>query len=125
MVDDFSVPRPGRLDVTMDWTRDDSPVGFFLVPANTCTTIEEFNARTCDFVVRAEPSTVKPLLIATPDFNQGNYRWIIANFDGEQESVALEIVLSEGSCPALAGGGPEAPAREPEAAPTVRRFLHN
>jgi len=123
--EDFSVPRPGRLDVTMDWTNNDSPVGFFLVPANTCGTIEEFNARTCDFVIRSEPSTQKPRLISMSDFTQGNYRWIIANYAEEQESVALEIVLSEGSCPALAGGGPGASARDEEAVRPVRQFLPN
>ena len=35
--DDFSVPDSGRLDVTMDWTYATSQLGFYLVPANTCT----------------------------------------------------------------------------------------
>jgi hypothetical protein len=120
---DFSVPRPGRLDVTMDWTNSESAMGLYLVPANTCT-LDEFTARSCDFVIRSEPSATKPRLISTPNFTQGNYRWLIGNFSEEQESAALEIVLSEGECPALSGGGPDASALE-ESAPTVRRALPN
>jgi hypothetical protein len=122
--DEFSVPRNGRLDVTMDWTIDASPMGFYLVPANTCT-LEEFNARTCDFVIRSEPSAAKPRLISTPNFTAGNYGWIVTNFGEDQESVALEIVLSEGSCPALASGRPGASAMEDGSALTVRYLLHN
>ena len=56
---DFSVPDSGRLDITLDWTFAHSPVGFYLVPANTCN-LEEFNARSCNFLIRSEPSAVKP-----------------------------------------------------------------
>src|SRR5260221_8615140 len=48
---DFSVPDSGRLDVTMDWTIPASPIGIYLVPVNTCT-LDEFNARSCNFLVR-------------------------------------------------------------------------
>jgi hypothetical protein len=40
---DFSVPDSGRLDITVDWTSASSPIGVYLVPANTCT-VQEFNA---------------------------------------------------------------------------------
>jgi len=122
--DDFSVPRPGRLDVTMDWTNAESPVGFYLVPANTCS-LEEFNGRSCEFVIRSEPSSAKPRLISTPNFTQGNYRWIVANFSEEDESLALEIVLSEGACAALAGGRPSASAQEGVNTPAARGARQN
>ena len=76
---DFSVPDTGRLDVTLDWTIPSSLVGFYIVPANTCT-LAEFNARTCTFVVRSEPVTTKPRKISTPNFAAGNYRWLVANY---------------------------------------------
>src|SRR5262245_53376809 len=41
---DFSVPDTGRFDMTVDWTIPASPIGVYLVPANTCT-IDEFNRR--------------------------------------------------------------------------------
>ena len=119
--DDFSVPDAGRLDVTMDWTNAASMVGFYLVPANTCS-LEEFNARTCNFVIRSE-TTTKPRKISTPSFAAGNYRWIIGNFSTDPESVALQIVLSKGGCPAL-GGVPAASGHEAEAWPTLQRAQH-
>jgi hypothetical protein len=120
--DDFSVPDSGRLDVTMDWTFATSQMGFYLVPANTCT-IEEFNARTCNFVIRSE-TTTKPRKISTPNFTAGNYRWMVGNFSEDQESVSLQIVLSKGSCAPLAGGAPSASSRTDEAWPALERARH-
>jgi hypothetical protein len=119
---DFSVPRTGRLDVTLDWTNPSSPVGFYIVPANTCR-LDDFNPRNCEFVVRSEPSPVKPRLISTPNFPAGNYRWLIANFSEEQESTALRIVLSEGDCAPLSGGGPVASTLNEGTGRTVLRAL--
>ena len=118
--DDFSVPDSGRLDVTMDWTNSASPVGFYLVPANTCT-LDEFNARTCNFLIRSE-TTTKPRKISTPNFNAGNYRWMVGNYSEDDESVSLLIVLSKGGCPAL-GGMPSA-SRTDDAWPALGRALH-
>jgi len=101
--DQFSVPDTGRLDITVDWTNASSPIGVYLTPANTCTTIDEFNARSCNFLVRSEPSTVKPRKISTPNFAAGNYRWLLGNFSDADESVSFQFVLSKGSCAALTG----------------------
>jgi hypothetical protein len=122
--DDFSVPDSGRLDVTLDWTFPSSDVGFYLVPANTCT-VDEFNTRSCNFLVRSEPSTAKPRKVSTPNFAAGNYRWLIANYADKDESVSFQIVVAKGSgCPPLAGGAPSAAsAQEPER-PAIRRMQH-
>ncbi len=120
---DFSVPDSGRLDVTLDWTHPASEVGFYLVPANTCTTLEEFNARKCNFLIQSEPSSTKPRRISTPNFAAGNYRWLIANFSKENESTSLLVVLSKGAgCPALAGGSPAALSDRAPALPPLRRM---
>jgi hypothetical protein len=119
---DFSVPDSGRLDVTMDWAFAESLIGFYLVPANTCT-LAEFNARTCNFLIQSETMT-KPRKISTPNFNAGNYRWIIGNFNEDRkEQVSLVIALSKGSCPAL-GGMPSAFGRTDEVWPALQRALH-
>ena len=97
---DFSVPELGRLDITVDWTNASSHIGVYVVPVNTCT-LDEFNARSCNFLVRSEPSNVKPRKISTPSFAAGNYRWLIAS--DSVESISLQIVLSKGSCAALTG----------------------
>ena len=104
MYDDFSVPESGRLDITLDWTFPQSAVGFYLVPVHTCT-LEEFNARSCNFLIRSEPSRVKPRKISQANFAAGNYTWLTGTFGEEQESGSLLIVVSQGtSCPALTSG---------------------
>lgn len=121
--DDFSVPDSGRLDVTMDWTFASSPVGFYLVPVNTCT-LDEFNARRCTFLIRSEPSTVKPRKVSQPNFSAGNYRWIVANFADVEESATLLIVLSKGTgCPALASPSRGASAHASEDLPELQRAV--
>jgi hypothetical protein len=97
---DFSVPDSGRLDVTVDWTNPASRVGIYLVPANTCD-LDAFNARSCTFFVRSEPSSVKPRKISVTNFNAGNYRWLIGTFSDTDESISYEFVLAKGTCPAL------------------------
>jgi predicted small lipoprotein YifL len=117
---DFSVPDSGRLDITMDWTNPASPVGIYLVPANTCT-LAEFNARTCNFLVRSEPSSVKPRKISVANFNAGNYRWLLGTFGDTDESISYQFVLSKGSCAALTGAQPSVSAQGPEAFPALTR----
>ena len=118
---DFSVPESGRLDITLDWTFPASPVGFYLVPTGGCT-LEEFNARTCNFLVRSETAT-KPRKLSQPNFSAGNYRWIVANFSEEQEAANLLIVLSKGTCPALTSTAVDASAYDGEDLPQMQRAL--
>jgi hypothetical protein len=120
---DFSVPDNGRLDVSMDWTNASSLMGFYLVPANTCT-VDEFNARSCNFVMRSEPSSVKPRKLSQANLTAGNYRWIVANYTASDESAALQIILSKGSgCPAFAGAPPSAASRDEATLPAIERAL--
>ena len=102
---DFSVPDTGRLDMTLDWTHASSPMGLYLVPVNTCT-LNQFNSRTCNFLVRSEPSSTKPKRVSAQNLAAGNYRWMVANFSDVKESVVLQIVLSKGECAPLAGAQP-------------------
>ena len=105
---DFSVPDSGRLDITVDWTSASSPIGIYLVPANTCTTADEFNRRACNFLVRSEPSTQKPRKISTPNFAAGNYRWMMGTFGDTDESLSFQFVLAKGTgCAPLTGTAPQ------------------
>ena len=125
VVEDFSVPDSGRLDVTLDWTIASNPIGFYLVPANTCTTVAEFNARSCNFLVRSEPSATKPRKISTPNFAAGNYRWLVANYASQQESVSFQVVLQKGTgCAPLTGGLPSAASGREAALPPIERMSH-
>jgi hypothetical protein len=69
----------GRLDMTLDWRLPASPMGLCLVPASTCS-LAEFNARTCNFLVRSEPPGKKPRKASSTSLSAGNYRYMIANF---------------------------------------------
>ena len=119
---DFSVPDSGRLDITLDWTFVTSPIGFYIVPAVSCNTVEEFNARTCTFIVQSEPSATKPKKISQ-NFSAGNYRWLIANYSNDPEAANLLINLSKGSCPALTSTGVDASAHGPEELPKIERIV--
>jgi hypothetical protein len=117
---DFSVPDSGRLDMTLDWTNASSMMGLYLVPANTCT-VDEFNKRTCNFLVRSEPPGAKPRKVSTANFQAGNYRFLIANFSDANESAALQVVLSKGGCAALTIAPPSATSRASDSALVVER----
>jgi hypothetical protein len=116
---DFSVPDSGRLDVTLDWTNPASRLGIYLVPANTCD-LDAFNARSCTFLIRSEPSSVKPRKISVPNFSAGNYRWLIGNFSDTDESISYQFVLAKGSCAALTVA-PSVSAEGASVVPTLRR----
>ena len=117
---DFSVPDSGRLDVTLDWTNPASRVGIYLVPANTCD-LDAFNARSCTFLVRSEPSSVKPRKISVSNFSPGNYRWLIGTFSDTDESVSYQFVLSKGSCAALSVAAPPVSASGTSVLPALTR----
>ncbi len=108
---DFPVLEAGRLDMTLDWTHASSPMGLYLVPAGTCT-LNEFNARTCNFLVRSEPPGPKPRRVSAQNLAAGNYRWMVGNFSDVKESAALQIVLSKGQCAPLAGAQPSESAQD-------------
>jgi hypothetical protein len=106
---DFSVPETGRLDVTLDWTYASNTVGVYVVAAGTCGTLEEFNARNCNFVLRSDTGA-KPRKVSVTNVAAGNYRWLFANFGTADDSISYQVVLSTGSCAPLTGGGPAASA---------------
>ena len=97
-------------------------MGFYLVPANTCTTLAEFNNRTCNFIIRSEPSSTKPKKISTPNFTAGNYRWIVGNFADVKESFSLKVVLAKGDCPALTGVAPGVSGEAADSLPKLERM---
>ncbi len=121
--DNFAVPNNGRLDITLDWTLATSPIGFYLVPVLTCLTVEEFNARTCNFLVRSEPSAAKPKKISLPNFSAGNYTWIVANYSEDIEAANLLINLSTSTCPALTSTTVDASAKYAEDLPKIERVV--
>lgn len=57
-----------------------------------------------------------------PNFNAGNYRWLLGTFSDNDESISYQFVLSKGSCAPLAGAPPPSVStRGAEASPTFTR----
>jgi hypothetical protein len=115
---DFSVPDTGRLDMTLDWTIASSRMGLYLVPANTCT-LDQFNARSCNFLVQSEPPGPKPRKASAASITAGNYRWMVGNFSDKKESVSLQIMLSKGECAPHAADQPSVAVSESGSSLTV------
>ena len=96
----FTFNATARLDVITDWTNASSPIGVY-VTSGSCT-LDQFNARTCNFVIRSEPSTVKPRKVSAPNVAPGAYALSLANFAAQDESVATQVISSSASCAPIA-----------------------
>jgi hypothetical protein len=87
----------GRLDVILDWTFADSDIGVY-VAQGSCD-IGQFNARTCNFVIRSE-SGAKPRKVSS-SVSAGTYLFLIANYASREESASTQVILSSSGCPGL------------------------
>ena len=102
----FTTSAVGRLDVTIDWTFASSMMAIVVVRADSCP-FDQLKAQTCTFLAQGGgPGTgiapgTKPIKISTPNFAAGAYNLIILNPNTQQESAAIQVVLSQGSCAAL------------------------
>ncbi len=125
--EDFTTSATGRLDITLDWTFSSSMMAVVVVRAGACP-FDQLKAGTCTFLVQAggpgtgvSPGT-KPIKISTANFAAGSYNLIIANASSQDESVALQVVLSQGACAALSSAPPSASsAREAGPWPALLR----
>jgi hypothetical protein len=110
---DFTVPATAdtRLDVAADWSSPSSLIGVYVI-SGACT-VDAFNARTCTFLLRSEPSSVKPRVLSASNVAPGNYTMVIADFTSFDESVAIQIVLSNAGCPAVVTTPPATSAAGP------------
>ena len=95
----FTFNATARLDIIADWTSPASPIGVYAVQG-ACT-IDQFNARTCNFLIRSEPSTIKPRKLSAPNVAAGAYSLFLANFADQDESVATQVISSSGTCAPL------------------------
>lgn len=104
----FTTPSTGRLDVILDWTFADSLIGLYVV-RGSCT-VDQFNARACDFVLRSEPSPAKPRRVSVSNLPAGAYSQLVANFSEKDESLSTQIFLRSEACPPLATNGEDVAA---------------
>jgi hypothetical protein len=105
---DFTVPSTAdtRLDVAADWSSPSSLIGVYVV-SGACT-LDAFNARTCTFLLRSEPSSVKPRVLSTSNVPPGPYTLVVADFTAFDESIAVQIVLSNATCAPVTTAPPAA-----------------
>lgn len=106
---------PFRLDVTLDWTFSSNPVGLY-VAQGECT-LTQFNARSCNFLLRLEPGA-KPQKGSANVVPGVTLNVMLSNFGTRDDAGALQIVRSVGSCPPVAAsaGATAASAIAPRAA---------
>jgi hypothetical protein len=99
----FATASAGRLDVILDWTFADSLIGLYVVRGGC--SLEQFNNRTCDFVLRSEPTSAKPRRVSASNVPAGSYSQLVANYSEQDESLSTQIFLKSESCPPLATNG--------------------
>ncbi len=99
----FTTSSAGRLDVILDWTFADSQIGLYVV-RGSCS-LEQFNARTCDFVLRSEPTPAKPRRVSASNVPAGSYSQLVANYSHRDESLSTQIFLRSEACPPVATNG--------------------
>lgn len=104
--EDFTTSAIGRLDITIDWTFPSSMMAILVVRSGSCP-FDQLKAGTCTVLVQGGgpgtgvPPGTKPIKVSTPNFAAGAYNLIILNANSQQESAAIQVVLSQGSCAAL------------------------
>jgi len=108
-VNEFTTPKNGILDITVDWTFASTPIGVYVV-REACT-LDDFNARACKFVTTSE-TLQKPRKITLTSFTAGTYQLLIGNFADADESVSYEIGLTTGGTASSASAG-QAGAHDP------------
>jgi hypothetical protein len=96
----FNTSTAGRIDVTLDWTFPTSPIGMYLIREGTCD-FSQFDS--CAFLIRSDPSLTKPRRASAQNVAPGTFELLVVNFSETDESLAGQVVLSQGSCPAIGG----------------------
>jgi hypothetical protein len=100
---DFTTTTTGRIDVTLDWTFPTSPIGMYLIRTGTCD-FSQFDS--CPFLIRSDPSLTKPRKASAENVTPGSFELLVVNFSPNDESLAGQVLLSVGSCPAAAAPVP-------------------
>jgi hypothetical protein len=115
----FTFNATARLDVIADWTNATSPIGVYVTQGGC--TLDQFNARSCNFLIRSEPSTVKPRKLTAPNVAPGSYSLSLANFAEQDESVATQVISSSASCAPLSFASLSTQGPAPSVSRMIRR----
>jgi hypothetical protein len=104
----FTTNSGGRLDVVLDWTFADSQMGVYVVQGSC--NLDQFNSRTCNFLIRSEPPGPKPRKVTASNVSPGTYGLLIGNFSDVDESASTQVFVSSAGCPPLAASTPSSAA---------------
>lgn len=107
---DFTTSAAGTLEAHVDWTFASSHMGVYLVRGNC--SVDQFNARTCQFLSSSESSTEKPRTITTASTPAGAYQLLVGNYGPSEEAVSYQVFLTSG------GSASAASASRPQALPS-------
>lgn len=84
--------------MTVDWTFASSRIAVY-VARGSCS-LDQLNARTCDFVLRSEAATTpKPRRSSASNVAAGSFDLIIGNAGTQNEAVSAQVVVSSANCP--------------------------
>ena len=86
----------------------DSPMGVYVVQGSC--NLDQFNARTCNFLIRSDPPGPKPRKVSASNVGPGTYGLLIANFAAVDESASTQVFLSSAGCPPLSASTPSSAA---------------
>ena len=96
VVQTITLPRTGRLTVTVDWVSPDSIIRVVLAQA-PCGA-DQFRVSGCNVIADEFPPP-KPVETSTTWLGPGNYDLILANFTSVAETASVKVDLSSVGCP--------------------------
>src|SRR5687767_7709166 len=102
-----------------NWTNATSPIGVYVTQGGR--TLDQLNARSCNFLIRSEPSTVKPRKLTAPNVAPGSHFLSLANFAEQDESVATQVISSSASCAPLSFASLSTQGPAPSVSRMIRR----
>jgi hypothetical protein len=85
----------GTIEATVDWTYATNDVDVFLA-RGTCPEIE-FIPELCRIVASAASATAKPERLRAPNQPAATYTLIVVNCGREDESIAYQVLFTNGS----------------------------
>jgi hypothetical protein len=89
---DFTTPRAGRLEVTVDWTfaSDDIDIA---VLNGSCSPNQLLNSQCGSTVAESTSSTAKPERLSISNLPAGSYSLLVSNTSRNAEGVSFQVVL--------------------------------
>ena len=105
----FDSPRPGTLELIVDWTYATNDVDVYLAKGSC--TFDQFVSMQCNMVAFSESSIAKPEKISAANTTPGTYTLLVGNIGPTDESVSFQVLLT--SQPGASSSSAKAAAGQP------------